>query len=272
MKAQREAVREQLYGLAKNLEVLVARAKEEGSPERREIMVRMGKRAVSAIERQLKALSEIGAPQPWVTSPTTEREAQAGEAPIRTVTTVEGQPDGVNHRWLWPVASLHSKWLAAPEEVVAAQRLHDAFNRLGNRPGTMDYDGAMRAVDPARRLPLRPEQEGAWEEFEFVMRRLTAKERRVAWCLVIQAPLTGEAEALKAQTYVQKFWEVRGNSDARMIGYGLLMSIIDRLAEIYRRWDVHVAQQREGYDERMREEYRKHIARVPNSRVKLPAR
>ena len=270
IKDRREQIRQELYGYAKQLEVLVTRARESGSAEQRELTVRMGKRALAAIERRLAELKKVGEPAPWVTAPTPERTAQAGEAPVKTVTTQDGQPDGINHRWLWPVETLHRKWLATPDELISAQRLNHAFHRLGKKPGTMDYDGAMRAVDPARRLPMTREQQGAWAEFEFVMRRLTDKERRVAWALVIQEPMPGEAEALKPQVFVQRFWQVAGNSDARHIGYGMLMCLIDRLHQIYKRFDFEQAHAKAEARETMKREHAQHVARVPNTRVKLP--
>ena len=270
IKDRREQIRTELYGYAKQLEVLVSRAKESGSAEQRELTVRVGKRALEAIERQLKQLKEVGSPAPWPTAPTPERTAQAGEQPVRQITMNEGQPEGILHRWLWPVETLHRKWLATPEELIAGQRLNQAFARLGKNPGTMDYDGAMRAVDPARRLPMTREQQGAWAEFEFVMRRLTDKERRLAWVLVIQEPLPGEAEALKPQVFVQRFWHVAGNSDARHIGYGMLMCLIDRLHQIYKRFDFEQADAKAEARETMKREHAQHVARVPNTRVKLP--
>lgn len=270
MKAKREALRKELQELHAYLERVRDNARKEGTPEEREFRVRAGRRALDGIQRRLDELKRIGEPEPWVTAPTRQRVDQAGEAPHTTVTRTEGQPDGVVHRWLSPVETLHRRYLAAPEEVVAGSRLNAAFHKLGTQLGAIDYNSAMRASDPARRLPLAEEQEGAWGEFLYVMKRLTERERMIAWALVLQAPFPGEPEPLKAHQFVQKVWDIRGTTDARNIGYGLLMSVLDRLVGIYRRFDYERAQNNAALRDRMKQEYDAHMRRVPNSRVRLP--
>jgi len=263
---EREEVMRRLEAAAKFLDELMEKAQREGTPEQRQLAVRKGQRIIDAIAKKATEISRMGEPEPWMTAPTKQRVAAAGEAPVRTVVGI----DGVNHRWEWPVAQVHKMGLVRADPTVSATRLSQCFYRLGRQTATMDYSGAVTASDPTSRTPIGEHQEGAWGEFAFVMKRLTALERVWAWALVIQAPFTGEAEAPKPAQLAARVYDIRTPQLARYLAFGVLITTMDRIHAAYKHFDLQQRQRDPNIRARMLEEFNKHTQRVPQTRVRMP--
>ena len=150
----REQVMRRLEAAAKTLEETLERAQRDGTPEQKQLAVRTGRRLAEAIAKKATQLARIGDPEPWITAPTQQRVAQAGESPVRTVVG----PEGVNHRWEWPVAQIHKMGLVKADPTISATRLSKCFYRLGRQPATMDYNGSVAATDPSAKLPILERQ------------------------------------------------------------------------------------------------------------------
>src|SRR5262245_2805779 len=107
MKELREQLREKLSHMAGDLEAMIAEAQRPETPAHKEFAVRQGRRAIDGLAKRVRELEKMGDPEPWVTAPTKERTAQAGEPPRFRIVAGDGQqPEGVNHRWVWPVERL----------------------------------------------------------------------------------------------------------------------------------------------------------------------
>jgi hypothetical protein len=242
-KELRERERERLAGLAQEIEKAIKDAK-PGSPLHRELSVRSGRRLAESVLKRAKALSQVTEPQPWMTAPTRERVDQAGEAPLKKVTYASaGDAQGVSHKWGWAVDRAHSRHVLTDAEYMAARRFRRAFLEMARAPAQMSYGEDKQG--PSWRTPVTKREAQAGREFQWIWERLEPKMRSEAWALILQQPLAGESEPLSVIEFGKLVGKTNCEKHARGFAYGVVLTLLIRLAGLYRLFDVVVDE--EGY-------------------------
>jgi len=268
MKAKREAFQKLITGMGKELEAVLKRVKEPGTPEQRELATRDGRRLLKSLSKRVRALSEAGEPEPWSTHPTRERVAAAGQAPEKTIVLgADGKPEAISHRWHWPVQALHNRHITDARQYMAAARLRRAFKDAGGSKGVMNYGDSGRATNPAERTPITPEQERALKEFFSVWKYLERELQAMVWVLILEQPLPGDTHPLSVVEFGKRVGRSNTEEHARWFAFGALKIACIRLSSIYHRADIARGRELEEADARAEEQRKLHRLRVPNSRL-----
>lgn len=242
---EREAVAEKMQLIASQLDEIVQAAKVAGSPAHAELAVRKSYRIADGIRRKASELKTVREPGPWITAPTREREAQAGEAPRQEVVEVNEVAVGVVHRWEWPVRRAWRRHILRAHHVTAADRFRKMFDAIKSPP-SMGYSMERTQSDPAKRFALtsaddQRQREGkstAVVEFDYIRRRLEPEFFLVIWCLVLERPLPGDSQALAPVEFGKRFLGEDGDTDARKASDHALRWLCVRLCTIYRHFDT----------------------------------
>jgi hypothetical protein len=178
--------------------------------------------------------------------PTLELVRQRGEVP--TVESFEENGDQLRserHRWMWPVDKI--RHCIPAEHYAAADRLRWAHTARqgGSRIG--DYGDGSGRSDPARRLPLTPEQEKAGRTWNAMWLRMNPAIRLIAWNFILEEPPRGWDRPMTAREFGEMYGRTSNDSRARGVTDGAVITACAILAELargYSAWQAQSEQQR----------------------------
>jgi hypothetical protein len=182
-------------------------------------------------------------PPVWSSDPTPERRRHATEEAyvIEVVPAAGPVRATVAHQFKWAVDEIAD--LLSAQEYEAAESFHWAyFSRLSHAKIGGYGDGGS-ASDPARRLPLTPEQQHAGREWAMWSKRIPPALRPILFNFVLGIPPRGADKPLSRAEFGKVYGRCKGDHQARGVADGALKAACGLLAGVWAEYEDWMLEQ-----------------------------